>query len=77
LDFSLDSALAELLEIFAGTACEISLAPQCISRMSLLARERSFYALIKQFRFARGRRSYYPLCHDGDIVFPTPKEKPD
>ena len=41
------------------------------------AREQSFYALIKQFRFARGRRSHYPLCHDSDFVFPALKLKPD
>ena len=33
--------------------------------------------LIKQFGFARGRRSHYPLCHDSDFVLPTLKFKPD
>ena len=27
--------------------------------------------LIKQFRFARGRRSQYSLCHDRDFVLPA------
>jgi hypothetical protein len=33
--------------------------------------------LIKQFRFARGPRSQYSLCHDSDFVLPAPKLKPD
>ena len=33
--------------------------------------------LIKQFRFARGRRSKYSLCHDSDFVPPALKLKPD
>ena len=41
------------------------------------AREQSFYALIKQFGFARGRRSHYPLCHDSEFVLPAPKLKLD
>ena len=31
--------------------------------------------LIKQFGFARGRRSHYPLCHDSEFVLPAPKLK--
>jgi hypothetical protein len=33
--------------------------------------------LIKQFRFARGRRSHHPACHDSDFVLPALKLKPD
>jgi len=33
--------------------------------------------LIKQFRFARGRRSQYSLWHDSDLVLPAPKLKAD
>jgi len=33
--------------------------------------------LIKQFRFARGRRSQYSLCHDSDFVPPALRLKPD
>ena len=40
-------------------------------------REQSFYALINQFGFARGRRSHYPLCHDSEFVLPAPKLKLD
>jgi hypothetical protein len=42
-----------------------------------LAREQSFYALIEQFRFARGRRSHYRVRHDSDFVISTLKLKPD
>ena len=33
--------------------------------------------LIKQFTFARGRRSQYSLCHGSDFVLPALKLKPD
>ncbi len=45
--------------------------------MSLLARERSFYALVEQFRFVFRRRADYRPLHDADSAVFNPELKPD